>query len=308
MTKWLEHQEGCFRFASYLSWTLPGYMVELTSVGEAKNDADDDNEESEVPDDDGEQANCLGYSVAKKPAHPSVPIATLIDHYGAVDFIPHLTQFLKSSPHTSHSAKAPVTTSTLPVYKCVTVRLPAAPQVIRSITKDVICARPATPAQGLTPAVPYQFDTVLARESDPEDSNIGHPLDGEYIHFPLHTQDIVSPVQGLTVGQVRVIFSLPGEYGSFTEPLAYVEWFTRFGNPVADLGMYQVSRSSRHHRRRASIIPVSQIERCVHLIPKFGRVMDRTWTTDNVLELCKTFYVNCYFRHLDFLLFRYLLA
>ena len=202
MMKWLECQEGCFWFASYFSWTLPGYVAELMSVGEAKNDADDDNEESEVPDDDGEQANCLGYSVAKKPAHLSVPITTLIDHYRAVDFIPHLTQFLKSSLHASRSAKAPVMTSTLPVYKCITVQLPTAPQVIRSITKDVIHARPATPVQGLTPAVPNQFDTVLARESDPEDSNIGHPLDGEYIHFPLCTQDIVSPIQGLTVGQV----------------------------------------------------------------------------------------------------------
>ena len=49
---------------------------------------------------------------------------------------------------------------------------------------------------------------------------------------------------GLTVSQVRVIFSLPSEYGSFTHPLAYVEWFTLFHSPVADLGMYQVSRST----------------------------------------------------------------
>jgi hypothetical protein len=112
---------------------------------------------------------------------------------------------------------------------------------------------------------------------------------------------------GLTVGQVRVIFRVPVEYGHFKHPLAYVEWFTPFNVPVADLGMYQISRSFRGHHRRASIIPVTQIERSVHLIPKFGKRIDPTWATDDVLERCKAFFVNCYLRHLDFLLFRYLI-
>ena len=71
--------------------------------------------------------------------------------------------------------------------------------------------------------------------------------------------------------------------------------------------MYQVSRSTRSGYRQASIIAVDQIERLIHLVPKFGRQVDRTWTVDDVLELCKTFYVNPYLRHLDFLLFRYLI-
>lgn len=107
---------------------------------------------------------------------------------------------------------------------------------------------------------------------------------------------------------MRVIFSLPSEYGNFEHPLAYVEWFTSFNALVPDLEMYQVSRSTRSHRRCASIIPVSQIERSVHLIPKFGRVMDVTWNADNILEVCKTFFVNPYVRHLDFLLLRYLVT
>lgn len=118
--------------------------------------------------------------------------------------------------------------------------------------------------------------------------------------------DIYS-ILGLKVAQVRVIFALPEEYGTFHHPLAYVEWFTPFRTPVQDLGMYQVSRSTRFGYRRASIIAVDQIERLVHLIPKFGRQMDRTWTVDDVLELCKAFYINPYLRHLDFLLFRYLI-
>ena len=109
------------------------------------------------------------------------------------------------------------------------------------------------------------------------------------------------------VAQVRVIFTLPEEYGLFHHPLAYVEWFTPLHEPVHELGMYQVSQSTHSGHRQASIIPVGQIERLVHLIPKFGKWIDRTWTSDDILELCRTFFVNPYVQHLDFLLFRYLL-
>jgi len=107
---------------------------------------------------------------------------------------------------------------------------------------------------------------------------------------------------------VQVIFSLPSEYGNFEHPLAYVEWFTLFNAPVPDLEMYQVSRSTQSHRHHTSIILVSQIERSVHLILKFGQVMDVTWSADNILEVCKTFFVNPYVRHLDFLLLCYLVT
>lgn len=182
MTKWLERQESCFRFASYLGWTVPGYLSELTSAADdARMNEEEEEEDSDIQEDDGEQVESLGFSVAKQPAHPGVSISSLIANYRAIDFIPCLTQYLRSSPHSSRSARAPTTTSTIPVYKCLTVRLPPAPQVTTSITKDIIRARPAMPAQGLTPAVPSQFDTVLAREqSDSEDSSVGDPLDGEY--------------------------------------------------------------------------------------------------------------------------------
>jgi hypothetical protein len=90
--------------------------------------------------------------------------------------------------------------------------------------------------------------------------------------------------------------------------MAYVEWFMPLCNPVPELGMYQISRSTCGQCRCTSIIPVSQIECLVHLIPKFGREINQTWSVDDVLELCKTFYINPYVQHLDFLLFHYLLS
>lgn len=112
--------------------------------------------------------------------------------------------------------------------------------------------------------------------------------------------------EGLSIAQVRVVFRLPEDFGSFSEPLAYVQWFTALGSIAPDIGMHQVSHSTRMHRRRASIIPIAQIQRTIHLIPKFGREVNSDWTAENVLEKCEKFYVNPYFRHLDFVLFRYL--
>ena len=194
MTKWLEHQESCFQFASYLSWTVPGYMAELTSVAEVKADDDemDEGPGFEVQEDDTEQTNHLSYSVVKVPAHGSIPTASLVADY---HFLPNFTQLLKLSPNTSHSAKAPTVTLTLPVYKCVMVQLSAAPQVTTSVTKDIIRACPDTPAWGLTSAVPDQFYTMLARESDPEKPTVRHPLQGEHHSEPTsHLRHVFWPL------------------------------------------------------------------------------------------------------------------
>jgi len=60
----------------------------------------------------------------------------------------------------------------------VTVQFLPAPQVTKLVTKNVIHARQAVPAHGPTPAVPSQFDTVLAQESD-LDEDLEHPVDGQ---------------------------------------------------------------------------------------------------------------------------------
>ncbi|KAH7919379.1 hypothetical protein BV22DRAFT_1023101, partial [Leucogyrophana mollusca] len=46
--------------------------------------------------------------------------------------------------------------------------------------------------------------------------------------------------------------------------------------------------------RQASVVPVASLRRSIHLIPKFGPVAPREWTSSNVLEQCNTFFVNCF--------------
>lgn len=72
--------------------------------------------------------------------------------------------------------------------------------------------------------------------------------------------------------------------------------------------MFSISRSTRNHRRRASIIPITHIERTCHLIPVWGSAMDKSWTQGNVLQHSQRFFVNPYLRHSDFVIFRMLVV
>jgi hypothetical protein len=56
--------------------------------------------------------------------------------------------------------------------------------------------------------------------------------------------------------------------------------------------MYHIKRAKVGGKRVASIIPVSDIKRSVHLIPRFGKDLDHSWSSANVLEACESFYVN----------------
>lgn len=100
------------------------------------------------------------------------------------------------------------------------------------------------------------------------------------------------PVIAVQVAQVRVIFTLPRQFGSYSRPLAYVEWFTPFREPDQFSGLRQVSRSTRHLRRNGAVVHVDELVRPCHLVPKMGQKVDPSWMSANVYEMASNFYFN----------------
>ncbi|KAJ7119227.1 hypothetical protein C8R43DRAFT_1152418 [Mycena crocata] len=104
-------------------------------------------------------------------------------------------------------------------------------------------------------------------------------------------------VDGYRVGRVRVVFKLARRITDMLFPdapppghLAYVEWFSAFPrSPEPNHLMYKISRPAD---RIASIIPIENIRRSIHLFPQFGPVVPRAWTSQNVLDMATKFYVS----------------
>jgi hypothetical protein len=131
---------------------------------------------------------------------------------------------------------------------------------------------------------------------------------------------VLIQIIGTRIGRVRVIFTLPKTIqrpGYIeespkewpTQPLAYIEWYTRQASTADKThGMYKISRSyDTQGRQQGSIIPLSNIRQSCMLIPIFSK--PRTpeaknldnWTSDNVLDKATSFLINNF---LDFYAFQ----
>ena len=77
-------------------------------------------------------------------------------------------------------------------------------------------------------------------------------------------------------------------------PLVYVEWFTQLGLPDLTTCMHIIKRSTRNHKRKSEIVSVNNLICGCHLMAKWGTHVDRSFSTDEVLEKATQFYVNPY--------------
>ncbi|KZT18176.1 hypothetical protein NEOLEDRAFT_1103767 [Neolentinus lepideus HHB14362 ss-1] len=266
MTKWLARREKVLRHEKYVNWRLAGSPEPASWKCETS---------SPRP----------HLQMARHPTLKAVPLSTVRAAYGATYFEAALARFVAqyNEPNMTRAQveraaeNIYVPFQTLPVYHKIKfwnndpfdrhIGVETSDAVhVRSVRKD---------SRGRE--VPARFDTVLVNLGAAEATGI----------------------RAYRVAQVRVVFSLPPRAiaSLFRVPppqhLAYVEWFSSFSpRPDPTSGMYKITRAVRDGQRLASIIPVSQICRSVHLLPKFGPMVPRHWTSDSVLDDAPAFFVN----------------
>ncbi|KAI0069583.1 hypothetical protein K474DRAFT_1610247 [Panus rudis PR-1116 ss-1] len=265
MTQWLERKEKVLQHEKFIAW----YEAGCPSVS---------------------VLNALApptqhLLMPKHPSKKSVHFDILAQEYGAVNLRKALAQFIAEHryPGVGPSQVQQETTFTsidfdrVPVYHKARFWDDDFPRFRNTNNYDVVHCRPSYVSKRDI-QIPGRFDTVLVNNgNNPTSQNI----------------------KDYRVARARVIFSIPPlgqrlfqSVGANYDYLVYVEWFTPFTHPDPNHGMYKISPLYRDGSRVASIIPLANIRRSAHLLPVFGAVADRTWTADNVLDVCSKFYVN----------------
>ncbi|KAK6988927.1 hypothetical protein R3P38DRAFT_3331721 [Favolaschia claudopus] len=273
MTLWLERKEKIFRHEKYIQWRLAGCPFPPTLkplppgiVYERR------------------------LKMTKHPTHKAVKTPTLISDYGARSFRAALSRFVVQF-------KNPTFTGAQIEAECHSIslhfnRVPVFHR-LKFVTED-----PYT-AGGPEDSV---VDSIHVQPS--KTSRSGKELAGRFDTALVNDgTGGLTGTSGYRAGQIRVVFSLkPAHirslFGNGVAPprhLAYVEWFSPCTAQTEPHHlMYKVKRSVRDGARMASIVPVANIRRSIHLLPKFGPVAPAHWTSANVLEECPNFFVNCF--------------
>ncbi|KAH9000965.1 hypothetical protein EDB86DRAFT_2801599, partial [Lactarius hatsudake] len=146
--------------------------------------------------------------------------------------------------------------------------------------------------------IPCRFDTALINEGHGGDTGVI----GESFRDSETSRTLI--VTGYHIGRVRIVFSLPERSlptlfpigNEVPKHLVYVEWYTSFTeNPEPGSHLFKIlPMKDRGGGRVCSIIPLANIRRSVHLIPKFGVVAPQEWTSSTVLDSANVFFVNSF--------------
>ncbi|KAI8994099.1 hypothetical protein BD414DRAFT_513707 [Trametes punicea] len=239
--------------------------------------------------------------MARHPSVKSVTFADIAAKYGATHFRDTLARFVVQQNHPNlaaheveqRSAGVYFGFNSVSAFHKIKFNIPDVQGLglQTSDPRDVVHVRPARKNKYHN-TVPGRFDTALIQEQDRSAGD-----------------DSASSEAGedFRVVQVRMVFKLPEKGAAALFPslspsdrqqhFAYVHWFTPFAShpDSPDHGLYKISHAVHDRGSRiGSIIPIENIERSCHLFPDFGPVANRAWTSSNVLEQCKDFYLNTF--------------
>ncbi|KAJ7468883.1 hypothetical protein B0H11DRAFT_2159425 [Mycena galericulata] len=227
-------------------------------------------------------------TMPKHPTHKAVKFTTLESAYGAPFFRDALSRYivqltfpelsLAQVEREANSFDVPF--NAVPVFQRIKFSA-SDPYANDGPADSIVDSIHVQPGKVLKNGdeVPARFDTALVNTGDGGKTEISR----------------------YRIAQVRVVFTLPTRLAKTIFPtnvvppkyLAYVEWFTSFKpQPERHHLMYKVSRVIKNGDRLGSIIPVNNIRRSVHLLPKFGPIAPPEWKSHNVLDKCTIFFAN----------------
>ncbi|KAF9032528.1 hypothetical protein BDZ89DRAFT_1100996 [Hymenopellis radicata] len=295
MTTWLERKEAILRHGQFVRWRQEN---EEADDGGGQNDGQTNREVPVLAASAHVSAffsdRFLDKRVLQMAKHPSVrkvPLEKLQDVHGATFFLPALARFTAqlrdpslSGQRLEDAAHDVDLSSVTRVATYHRVKYSRVDPLRRDSTiVDSLHIQPARRDKRRR-LIPGRFDTALVQAS--------------------LNASLADGLKGYRIAQVRLVFTLtPGMMkrvfngiprSDWPTHMAYVCWFTAFGCPDPDSSLYSVSRCETDGGYIASVVDVRLIERSVHLFPRFGRVAPRAWTSSNVLEKCKSFYLNSY--------------
>lgn len=276
MTKWLSVQEAVYRHTAYIDWRISQAGFVPADLDAMEGDGD----EIEPEFDDHEQAREStsqftssglaaghGYRMAKAVPFPNTPVYRLVEDFGAVDFVAALQRFIAT--FIPNSLCRTSSFDRVEVYKSALVILPPQHHISDLKRLHKLRAHPSIPNPDLRKEpLPSHFDTALVIV-DRDAWRAGGGLSGMQNCVSLKYLTLTVSL-GVRAAQIRAIFRLPAQYGQFPHPLAYVEWFRPFSTFDNQTGFYRLARSTRHHRRLASVVSLGDVLQGCHLAPRFG--------------------------------------
>ncbi|QRV73901.1 plasma membrane ATPase 4 [Ceratobasidium sp. AG-Ba] len=245
--------------------------------------------------------------VAKTPTDAHIKLGTLEQRNDAPRLLPSLTKYLKNACPAFKEQIPTLVTSKTRVQSWSRARLFHSPPPFKPSEGphiDVIRAQPTKFDRFDRVSRPARFDTVLVLDKQRRGG----------IHrksFPrmsrAHSAEMSTT--GYTVAHVRAIFELPeGLHHLCAEKLAYVDrFYSPSQGPEAHVGLYTVTRALQDGVRASAVVPLSSIKMTCHLAPWYNLFRPETPLIQysDILQLCKSFYINIFASYFLYELFRH---